>query len=524
MPFPRTVRIEAMLAAARHCCLCRRYKGVKLEVHHIQPEAKGGSNDFDNAMVLCFDCHADAGSYNSDHPRGTRIRTDELRRARDDWYHVVRTGAVQPPAELDMLHCRYIVGKSFEALREISDLDFRRFPITNALFVKTPPLAFLEGVLRSHPEANRQDHVWSDDYYTRDAYLKAHADCEFRPTSHEGGFIYFNYERELNAEELMARVAPLDGVSRLLIEAGVPSRQIARALAYEEGCAESFPEIYRVRPLWGVFLAITNVSNQHLSLLSVEGEPSGSGLADFRPMHTLEGGNSGSIRLPEAAIPPSATVVLPVCTVLGPLDHFPAKAGYSESIDLSVAHWQSFTHVTTSEERTLASFAWGPAFTPQHVRFLHDGFIESQSVHELNLSNVYEIDRFWGMGSCPHAFAIESNGAVRYLGEILARGSGKLVQQTIEVPSTATSIVIAELEEELTFLRSVTSENHVLASEQLLRRGEYLIVRAPSSTLTVEGWYLPLTQARTDLPRQSARRNELVGDFRAVLQAGVVAA
>jgi len=69
MGFPATIRERALVASARHCCVCHRYKGINIEVHHIAPEASGGSNDFDNAVVLCFDCHADAGHYNAEHPR-----------------------------------------------------------------------------------------------------------------------------------------------------------------------------------------------------------------------------------------------------------------------------------------------------------------------------------------------------------------------------------------------------------------------------------------------------------------------
>ena len=36
MSFPSKVRDQLLVAAARHCCACHRYKGVKLEIHHIK--------------------------------------------------------------------------------------------------------------------------------------------------------------------------------------------------------------------------------------------------------------------------------------------------------------------------------------------------------------------------------------------------------------------------------------------------------------------------------------------------------
>ena len=93
MPFPRSVREQALVLAARHCCVCHRYKGVKIEVHHLEQEADGGGNDLENAIALCFDCHADAGHYNPDHPRGTNFSPRELRMARATWHRLVQENA-----------------------------------------------------------------------------------------------------------------------------------------------------------------------------------------------------------------------------------------------------------------------------------------------------------------------------------------------------------------------------------------------------------------------------------------------
>ena len=69
--FPQKVKDQIFVDTARHCCVCHRYKGVKVEVHHIKQEALGGENTYENAISLCFDCHCDAGHYNPKHPRGT---------------------------------------------------------------------------------------------------------------------------------------------------------------------------------------------------------------------------------------------------------------------------------------------------------------------------------------------------------------------------------------------------------------------------------------------------------------------
>jgi hypothetical protein len=94
MPFAPDVAEDLLVQAARCCCLCRQFKGQKVEVHHIQPEAQGGPSTPDNGIVLCFDCHAEVESYNDKHPRGRKYRHSELKRLRDEWFKLVAGGKV----------------------------------------------------------------------------------------------------------------------------------------------------------------------------------------------------------------------------------------------------------------------------------------------------------------------------------------------------------------------------------------------------------------------------------------------
>lgn len=98
MPFSPAVAEELLVKAARCCCLCRKFKGQKLEVHHIVPEANGGADTADNGIPLCFDCHADVQSYNDKHPKGRKYRPSELILLRDMWFFLVKDGKVGPHA------------------------------------------------------------------------------------------------------------------------------------------------------------------------------------------------------------------------------------------------------------------------------------------------------------------------------------------------------------------------------------------------------------------------------------------
>lgn len=98
MSFSSNIKQKALIACGRHCCLCHRFCGLKIEVHHVKQENEGGANTFENAIPLCFDCHADMRSYDAKHPKGTKYSEAELKRHRDNWYNKVQraSGLARP--------------------------------------------------------------------------------------------------------------------------------------------------------------------------------------------------------------------------------------------------------------------------------------------------------------------------------------------------------------------------------------------------------------------------------------------
>jgi len=80
--FAESDKLKALLWCNRHCCYCGKVKGIGIEVAHLDPK----SSDLDNAIPLCFDCHAAVGHYNSQHPRGRKYSIPELKARRDQIY------------------------------------------------------------------------------------------------------------------------------------------------------------------------------------------------------------------------------------------------------------------------------------------------------------------------------------------------------------------------------------------------------------------------------------------------------
>ncbi len=91
-PFTEDTKIKVLLWCSRHCCLCGKFVGIGIELHHIE----AGASDIDNAMPVCFDCHAAIGHYNQQHPRGRKYDTRELKERRNQVYET-HTRHLVPP-------------------------------------------------------------------------------------------------------------------------------------------------------------------------------------------------------------------------------------------------------------------------------------------------------------------------------------------------------------------------------------------------------------------------------------------
>ena len=94
MSFPKDIGIRALIACARCCCICHKFCGRKIELHHIEQKADGGKDTFENCIPLCFDCHADMGKSDPLHPKGRQYSKIELKSHRDRWYSKIENSQV----------------------------------------------------------------------------------------------------------------------------------------------------------------------------------------------------------------------------------------------------------------------------------------------------------------------------------------------------------------------------------------------------------------------------------------------
>ncbi|MCW4015919.1 MAG: HNH endonuclease [Candidatus Bathyarchaeota archaeon] len=82
-PFSEEVKTKCLLWSDRHCGVCGKSCGLDIEVHHIDPKE---DNIQDNAIPVCYNCHAKLGRYIDSQPRGTKYKIQEIKKSRDQIY------------------------------------------------------------------------------------------------------------------------------------------------------------------------------------------------------------------------------------------------------------------------------------------------------------------------------------------------------------------------------------------------------------------------------------------------------
>ncbi len=420
----------------------------------------------------------------------------------------------------DQLYSRYLICKNFEALKEIAAHDLSGLPIENALLVDNFVMKFLRQILDSHPNSYRHAREWGDSYSNEEDYYRAHPDAE-KTKKCTPAFSYFDGIRNPTAAELRERVVDKDGITKLLLEAGVAIEEIARVVARWEYCGDNaFQEMYRLRPLWGVFLAVRNITQRTVTLESIDGTFGGQTFKDFRPFDECKNEKATKLRLPKSPLAPDMTALIPIAIVLAPLHHIPEEdSGYMSLQELTIMRTQELKHIRFPKSTEGAFRVWGPRIRPKRVNLLLSGQLEYQQVHELDLQNLYTLDRFWEVGSCPHLFFVhETIGKVFYAGELFAQSPNILSENQIQVPTGISTVVIAELESEKTYLKSITYLGKALLKDNVLSKGETVVLKVRSKCiLRFSGFYLPEISA-DKLQRNPWFRNELVGNFLATLQ------
>lgn len=102
-----------------------------MQIHHIVPQANGGTGDYENGIPVCLDCHAEIESHSN---MGRSFTAAELRLHRDRWFSTVRD---RPEILIRASRSQTETGP-LEAM--LAELDFNRLAVSGPPNEAFPPL------------------------------------------------------------------------------------------------------------------------------------------------------------------------------------------------------------------------------------------------------------------------------------------------------------------------------------------------------------------------------------------------
>jgi HNH endonuclease len=130
--FSDPVAARLLADCKRHCCVCLA-GGRALQIHHITPEAEGGTGKYDNGIPVCLDCHARIESKSN---MGRSFTPKELRLHRERWFETV---AKNPEVLIRAAQTTQTQTGPLEAL--LAELNFNLIACAGPADESFPPLA-----------------------------------------------------------------------------------------------------------------------------------------------------------------------------------------------------------------------------------------------------------------------------------------------------------------------------------------------------------------------------------------------
>lgn len=512
MSFPSSVRDKALLAAARHCCVCRRYKGALLEVHHITPQSEGGADDLENAIALCFDCHAWAGHYFAKHPKGCKYSPDHLREAKKLWHAKVETGNVSLPTGELAFQARFLISRDADVSRSIFAGDLSVAPMENCMLANNEFGQFITKILTVH--SSNPARFFGESYDSINAYRHAHPDAKCS-CSDLDGYNYYDCIRNTSDQEFSSKISSISGFNKILLDMGAVSDDLCVVIAENGGCGDgSVSEEFLTRPPWVIFLALTNISTRPIALEEIAGLRELS--EKYRPLGTAN--ESWIISMPKCAISSNQTVLVPLSLLLGPIQEL-GEAQIDIKTLADRGEFKDVVNLTSLPEGGGSSLRIvGHSFVPKSLCFKSSESMEHQEIHALDISSVYTIDRVWQCGSCPHLFVLTDCGALEYAGELIAKGQGVLVSESIRLPVGTSRVLIAELEDEISFISKISLDDIIVLCDVELKKGDSIELNVEGvQTFSLTGSYFPLC-SKLDFNHSGFARNKLICNFMASWQ------
>ena len=495
MGFSRSIKEKALVASARHCCVCHRYKGLKIEIHHIKHHSKGGSDTYDNAIPLCFDCHSDIGHYNKEHPKGTKFTEKELKLSREKWYEIVKNHNIHMPEDYtDHLNVRHLVLKDYDTAKEIFSGNLSRIPFNNPLIIENEIYEYIRYLINLKSIDYQVKSIEYKYYNTKKEIFNKYPNLEVYEKSNQD-FAYFYGSRIPTKKELMEIKDKIDGITLFMLSNGIKPSEFSKSMISEthDGCAEIsgyFKENIIFRSLWFSFIAITNTSKDQITFDSINGKiyNNPSILSDFFDK-TDE--YKYKHNFPKASILPNETVLIPTAIISCPFENEKFEnLLVSTTYPFQYERIQELYHTTRSNIPENCFKILGKYIRLFDLNYYIQDIEFHSSIHPFDLTNLYTIERHWQCGSCPHLFFVKNNGSYEFSRELLNNNFNQEKDEIINVLSDIKKIIISELEDEITFINYITLNNNTIYKNVILHKGDSIEINVKlDDEIVVNGFY-----------------------------------
>jgi hypothetical protein len=506
MSFSNSVKKQLMVNSARRCCVCGRYKGVGVEVHHIIQKANGGEDSYDNGIVLCFDCHCAAGHYNANHPRGTKFSPEELKGHKERWFQYVRDHLDQVAAH-DPDHrmiCRYYLTADRETAAKVLELDSSS-PLKSSLWLNTPKLSKqFENFCNLYGPGiqNADTDGYGDEWYeSRKELIQANPEFrgkQYAPVS----------QRMLDTAKLK------DPFAKQLVLHGAAIEEVANMSFFYEACGETGWGIdFHTRQPYFVFAQILNLDTTPVQITSLNNQPFKlNALCDTDLFDTSEVRDLFSVN--NIILNSGMSLGLFLGVIAGPIDYNPTSYQFETGPEFDQSdNGDTVTRIVMNSTGVDTDFSTCSQLNiPKSLTYKKDNNEYEAAFEDFRPDTLFLISKEWMCGSCPHLFGVcKTSGELKFMRTLFDGSNGDTVIENVDCADLS-RIIIAEFDNETSQVVSIKIDGTELRKEIQLEYGDAIQMDVTDAqNLVIQGSYT----ASIMRPKNSDQRRQKASKFRA---------
>jgi hypothetical protein len=406
------------------------------------------------------------------------------------------TQTIEPTeTQKPFFHSRYLISSEFGILKSLADGKLDLLPIDDCLLHKNAVLSSFQSLFSGQEYRSSQQERPLD--CTELDYTSKYPNALVLDGNNE--YQYYHHTRIPNLNEAL-KLSDNDSLINHMLTNGWKIEDTLKVYTcYEGECGGDgrFQELVLYRPLYMKFLVFTNTTNEYLSLKSLNCKSNRKSSNIF---------SDDSLALPKLEISPGQSVIVPLGMQLADFDDITYELLSSDqrNVQDDDFHFITLNHIK-GEGDDFECF--GLNYLPLSLTFEVGGIEHIHEFHKFDFSNTYMIDEHWECGSCPHLFFVTNRKALLYQGELFDDEPGITQNHVFTIPQFIESIVIAELEDEVTIIEYIKRNDEIITTNIELEKGESLrIAVSKGDSIEVNGTYIVHFPNNKKLPLVKKRK------------------